>query len=189
MKPIIDPNPPPNMGKYYFDKQLIQDVGVHLSLNQQSTSSTPYSTFSSCKERDGKLIKSCFYCKKNIRLQDMRSHVGGHILRDEMGTSRTCGFCGQDACETRVKSSRKGPKTFISVEESDCPYFFDYGRVKVFNKKKNSTTNRITAFSVKGCKSLVWIYNMKKHFTEKHGDYDFSEDFISQEEFMHVSKF
>ena len=64
MKPIIDPNPPPNMGKYYFDKQLIQDVGVHLSLNQQSTSSTPYSTFSSCKRKGWETYKIMFLLQK-----------------------------------------------------------------------------------------------------------------------------
>ena len=117
----------------------------------------------------------------------MRSHVGGHILRNEIGTSRMCGFCGKDACETRMKSSRKGTKTFISVESSDCPFYFDYGRSKAFNKKKNPTTNRIVACSVQGCKSLIWIYNLEKHFTEKHVGVDFSENFISQEEYRHVS--
>lgn len=68
----------------------------------------------------------------------------------------------KDACETRMKSSRKGIKTFISVESSDCPYFFDFGRLKPFIKKKTPSTNRIVSCSVKDCKSLIWIYNMKK---------------------------
>ena len=122
-----------------------------------------------------------------IPLQDMRSHVAGHHIRDKIGTSRTCGFCGKDACETKMKSSRKGNKTFFSVEASYCPYFFDYWRSKAFNRKNNQTTNRIVSCSVKGCKSLMWIYNKKKHFIEKH-DVVFSEDLISREEFEHVSK-
>ena len=85
----------------------------------------------------------------------MRSHVGGHILKDEIGTSRTCGFCGED----KIKTSKKLNKVFYSLEDSDCPY----GRIKVFNKKKNRCTNRIAGCSVKGCKSIVWIYHMEKN--------------------------
>ena len=77
-----------------------------------------------------------------------------------------CGFCGKDVCETRMKSSRNCTKTFISVESSDCPFYFDYGRSKAFNKKKNPITNRIVACSVKGCKSLIWTYNLKIYFPE-----------------------
>ena len=83
--------------------------------------------------------------------------------------------------------SGRRTKTFISVESSDCPFYFDYGRSKAFNKKTNPTTNRIVACSVKGCKSLIWTYNLEKHFTEKHVGVDFSEKIISQEEYRHVS--
>ena len=75
-----------------------------------------------------------------------------------------CGFCGKDVCETRMKSSRNCTKTFISVESSDCPFYFDYGRSKAFNKKKNPITNRIVACSVKGCKSLT-LYGPRQDLT------------------------
>ena len=190
IKPIIDQNPPENMSIYCFDKQNLQEMFEFVPLSNQSSNAAPStSTSSSVNQIDGMhmLVKSCFHCIKNIPLRDMRSHVGGHILRNEIGTSRMCGFCGKDACETRMKSSRKGTKTFISVESSDCPFYFDYGRSKAFNKKKNPTTNRIVACSVQGCKSLIWTYNLEKHFTEKHVGVDFSENFISQEEYRHVS--
>ena len=93
----------------------------------------------------------------------MRSHVGGHILRNEIGTSRICGFCSKDAYETRMKSSRKGTKTFILVESSDFSFYFDYGRSKAFSKKKNPSINRIVACSVKGCKSLT-LYGPRQDF-------------------------
>ena len=63
----------------------------------------------------------------------------------------------------------------------------DSGLMTPLHRIKNPTTNQIIACSVKGCKSLIWTYNMEKHFTEKHVGVDFSENFISQEEYRHVS--
>ena len=66
------------MGKYYFDKQLIQDIGVHLTISKQARA--PSASFASgySKENNGKLILKKIHCTKKIPLQNMRSHVGGH---------------------------------------------------------------------------------------------------------------
>ena len=54
IKPIVDPNPPQNMGKYHFDKQLIQDTGVHLTISKQSRTPSASSASGYSKENNGK---------------------------------------------------------------------------------------------------------------------------------------
>ena len=68
----------------------------------------------------------------------MRKHIGKHILLGDIGSCRTCGFCGKDKCDNKLKVSRKKGNTFCTIESSDCPFYFDYGKSKVFNKKKES---------------------------------------------------
>ena len=65
------------------------------------------------------------------------------MLVNEIGTSRTCGFCGKDSCEAKIKTSKKLNKVFYSLEDSDCPHVFDW--IKVFNKKKTHVPIRLSA--------------------------------------------
>ena len=63
-------------------------------------------------------------------------------------------FAANGICEAKIKTSKKLDKVFYSLEDSDCPYVFDYDRIKVFNKNKNPCTNQIVTYSGKGCKSM-----------------------------------
>ena len=60
------------------------------------------------------------------------------------------------------------------------------GRSKAFSKKKNPTTNRIVACDVKDCKSLVCVYNMKKHYMQKHEEVE-APEMITSAEFEYIS--
>ena len=161
---------------------MIQDIGVHQTMvNQSSTSSSGGSSSSN------KLLKTCFHCRKKVELEKMRCHVGSHILHNEIGTSRTCGFCGKESCDVKMKTSKKQGKPFYTLEDTDCPYFYDYGRVKVFKKKSNPCTNRVVGCCIKECKSMVWTYNMGKHYIEKHDGDDVPTDLFTAAEREYVS--
>ena len=60
----------------------------------------------------------------------------------------------------------------FTFDDSDCIYFFDYGRSKKFNKRSNTCTNRFDRCSVDGCISEIWKYNFRDHVLEKHPEVD-----------------
>ena len=109
----------------------------------------------------------------------MRMHVAKHILSGELEGSKTCGFCGQDTCEIKLKSSSRGRgKTFFKISEWDCIYFYQYGSAKKFNKKNNPCTNIYQRCPISGCLTDVWKYNFKAHFEEKHDSEEYPEQMI-----------
>ena len=69
-KPNVDPNPSNNLQGHYFEKQLIQDMRVHLALSNRISPSDggPSSTSGPVngKKNSDKLIKSCFHCRKSL---------------------------------------------------------------------------------------------------------------------------
>ena len=65
-------------------------------------------------------------------------------------------------------SSKKAGKQFNKIDQTDCSYYFDYGKAKKFNKKKNPCTKRILRCPMEKCLSNVWLYNLASHYEEKH---------------------
>ena len=161
IKPNIDLEPPEGVTRFYFDMNLLHDVGVHLQM----------SVVSHQQSQPGQSIikKRCFKCRKSIPLSEMRAHVGVHILSKDVVGSNICGFCGRGTCMTKCKNkSKKGGIPIYTLDETDCAYFFAYGRSKVFNKRTNICTNRFDQCPIKGCFSEIWKYNFKSHLQEKH---------------------
>ena len=106
IKPSIDLNPPEGLTKFYFDINLLRDMGVHLQLSRPDINAQqPHSSDQSV------VTKKCYQCNKNIPLSNMRAHIAVHILRQELLSPNTCGFCGRDTCTITLKvTSRKGTK-------------------------------------------------------------------------------
>ena len=75
--------------KFGFDKQFILDLNVSISLRSKPSTSTTN------LEAD---CVSCFICKKQVKLVDMRQHVGKHILVGNVEGQNLCGFCGRETC-------------------------------------------------------------------------------------------
>ena len=172
IKPSIDLDPPEGMTKYYFDMNLLRDMGVHLQL----TAPAPQSSTSSTSTSSGVVTNRCFSCNKLVPLNYMRVHVGCHIMKGQLHGSNICGFCGRSVCTIKlVGSSHKTAKTYYKIDRCDCPYFFEYGRAKKFNKKTNLCTNRFVRCPIEGCLSDVWTYNFSDHFNDKHRDENFPE--------------
>ena len=103
----------------------------------------------------------------------MRAHIAIHILHKDLVGSDICGFCGRDTCTNKCKTkSKKGGIPIFTFDQTDCIYFFDYGRSKVFNKRSNICTNRFDQCPVDGCITEIWKYNFSEHLIEKHPDVD-----------------
>ena len=122
----------------------------------------------------------------------MRAHIAVHILRQELLSPNTCGFCGRDICTITLKvTSRKGTKRIYSIDNWDCDYFFEYGRSKKFSKRSNHCTNHIDRCPIAGCLTNVWKYNFIGHLKEKHPNIEeseFSDIMVSEEEKKYLLK-
>ena len=70
IEPQISLQPPEGCSSYYFNKQLIQDIGVHIVLSGQNN--------------DTDEGTKCKICKRRVRLKDMRVHVGKHAIKNDI---------------------------------------------------------------------------------------------------------
>ncbi|KAF8165171.1 hypothetical protein B0H34DRAFT_830366, partial [Crassisporium funariophilum] len=126
----------------------------------------------------------CKLCGKILRLNQMRNHVGGHILRSlrtrefELLVVKVviglnpCGWCGLQGCKTRM--TRKGKTTSIS---SNCAYHYSkmvYSRALISSESMPCTNVPV---SCPICPSgqdqqspTFWKYNLIHHMTENHID-------------------
>ena len=103
---------------------------------------------------------SCKLCMKRVEPNEMRRHVGSHILRENL--VGRCGFCGLERCTTSLKAtSHSGGKTYYK-HESNCAYFVQI-RNQVKPLKKRHCMKSFIVRSVKFrsgntiCKNIIWI--------------------------------
>ena len=172
IKPMVDLNPPPGMTKFYFESNLLLDMCVHLQVQPSETSTSSSTTATNGAQKTSVIEKSCYKCRKKVPLSDMRLHVGMHILKEDIVDINTCGFCGRNVCSVKLKGTRGRSQMFYKIQDCDCPFYYDYGKTKKFNKKSNPCTNRFLPCPIEGCLSEVWMYNFRQHFEVKHSDMD-----------------
>ena len=189
--PQIQLDPPPGMSKFFFDGQLIRDIGVDFTLTHaaESTSRSNASSSSSSSTATA-LNRKCFHCRLNIPLERMREHVAHHIVKGDLQKSHSlCGFCGRDGlCELQIKwTSRSGSSNYFNIQDCSCPYYYAYGKKKAFSKS-NHTCNRLLACEVKDCKSVVWAYNTAQHYEAKHPNAEVPQTAISADEIAFLTK-
>ena len=107
---MIDLNPPEGMTKFYFDKNMINDMGIKIQASGGTVNVEAESGI------DTKIKKQCFTCNKLVTWSDMRCHVGTHIVKEELSGINICGFCGRDVCSiTLKKTPKKGYKLFFEL--------------------------------------------------------------------------
>ena len=170
---MIDLNSPVGMTKFYFDKNMINDMGIKIQASGETLNVETESGINT------KIKKQCFTCNELVTWSDMRCHVGTHIVKEELSGINICGFCGRDVCNiTLKKTSKKGSKLFFGIDKWDCDYFYKYGKAKKFNKKSNPCTNRFERCPVKDCLANIWLYNYQYHFDAKHSDQEFPSEMI-----------
>ncbi|KAG1863130.1 hypothetical protein F4604DRAFT_2030060 [Suillus subluteus] len=140
-------------------------------------------------------LDDCPLC--GVKTDSMRAHIGIHILRashgiketlkEEVGLTYPCGFCGQSGCnecKIQIKVSSKGS---VSLE-TRCPYFhvFRYANADIGSKNRPSRNVPLkcelchpSLTPVTGKKSraesgfvdAVWCYNMIQHLDDVHPQY------------------
>ena len=160
IEPEVSIDPPQGCSAFYFDKQLIQDVGVHISLcDVDHTSATSSDNMMrKCKVKG---------CRKMVTLSNMRKHVGKHILNKEVQKSeRLCGFCGAEGCSTNLKKSNKGKKLFFTPERGGCTYFWPYVKIGDDATRNVPCTNKLK--HCPACNVVIWTYNLHFHYENQH---------------------
>lgn len=134
--------------KFGFDKQFILDLNVSISLRSKPSTSTTN------LEAD---CVSCFICKKQVKLVDMRQHVGKHILVGNVEGQNLCGFCGRETCSNEFfKKSWKSKEAFYEIK-SNCPYFVKMKKSDKNHSRRNPCSNNLILCQI--CKASVGKYN------------------------------
>ena len=209
VKPDVSLDPPEGCSIYFFDKQLIQDIGVHLTLldsNQQhgsrstssssmlaSTSGTTSTSVSSSAPASASASATmnevtCKICKKKkIPLKDMRTHVGKHIIKNEAGPGEhICGFCGKDGCKPSLEKSSSSKSKVFHAPKSDCLYHYTYKKLGQKATKYTPCINRITTCPI--CNMYIWSYNLVPHYQNVHPEENSDELKIPNEEKVLLNK-
>ena len=198
VKPAISLDPPEGCAIYFFDKQMIQDIGVHLTLieaNQPSSSwampqfssSSSLSSNVSATGSDAKLVLGKVCKKKKVPLKDMRTHMGRHIALNDIGLNEnTCGFCGQEGCRSYLSNSSLSKNKAFYSPMSDCIYFYAYKKVGKKATRYTRCTNRITTCPL--CNLYIWWYNLVPHYLNVHPAEDIDSISIPKEEIELLKK-
>ena len=105
-------------GKAYqkFNNSLMFDFGAQLQFSSDSPSVTQVAH---AKQSDSDPQKACYCCRKNVKLMNMRTHVGKHILAKDIESRFPCGYCGKDACSRSTIHTDK--KKRYPKPQSNCP--------------------------------------------------------------------
>ncbi|KAJ3827679.1 hypothetical protein F5880DRAFT_1440754, partial [Lentinula raphanica] len=148
-------------------------------------------------KKDASSEIKCFICGISMKLSDMRTHVGSHILlmlrsssENDQGLevmgSNPCGWCGRDSsvggCWTRLVLDPKGKKQ--PRTESNCDYHYGgmrYSAAAAFSTSSPCTNMplhcQICAKILRGEQRTFWKYNAMYHMLSEHS----SEEVAGQE--------
>ena len=120
-------------------------------------------------------IQSSF-CKKNVKIDKMRQHVGGHIIRNDIDVF-SCGFCGgSSGCSVNFKKTTH--HTFIPT--SNCKMYKKFSLKSAMTSTTNTPcTNRPVKCDC--CSVVYWSYALEKHYKEKHPESECTE-IVSEKE-------
>ena len=178
IKPTISANPPEGMTNFCYDKQLLLDIGVQLTLSTASSTSAVPSTSKSKSNAEVFKLHKCHMCHKNIRNDKMRGHIGFHILSGTV-ESDACGFCGLPSCLNKFLNKSK-----VQID-SHCDYFYPYKKRPTYSKREKCT-NYLAKCEAKNCGAAIWKYNMEKHYQIKHELLNVPEEFLVTENEKHT---
>ena len=187
--------PPEGLSNYYYEKQFILDWGVQNTLNNQQQSSSSRSSSSSTTKtnnKDATKVKNkCKLCQKSIAQDNMRGHIGFHILRKKNVIGEVCGFCGLPSCiaKSKLTDTNKSKGEQYYKLDSSCVYFYSYGRRPVYSKRVKCT-NYLARCKAVGCKADIWKYHMEEHYRQCHPLLKLPELFlVSDDERKTIDKF
>eukprot|EP00475_Leptophrys_vorax_P002215 TRINITY_DN11257_c0_g1_i1.p1 TRINITY_DN11257_c0_g1~~TRINITY_DN11257_c0_g1_i1.p1 ORF type:complete len:482 (-),score=99.55 TRINITY_DN11257_c0_g1_i1:136-1581(-) len=122
----------------------------------------------------------CKVCKKDVKPNKMREHVGSHIMDEGCTSPDACGFCGRSgSCTvTLLQGSAKN----IQVPFSQCEYYYKFN-LKSALKDQSACSN--VPYQCPACFELerktvhVWKYNMRSHLRQRHPRYSPTAEFMA----------
>ncbi|EDR04579.1 uncharacterized protein LACBIDRAFT_330513 [Laccaria bicolor S238N-H82] len=123
--------------------------------------------------------RPCHICNKILHINEMRNHVGIHILKacrdvvdlvvKEIGAD-ACGWCGRDGCKTQLVESKNTVKI-----TSNCEYHYEKMQYKAAGRPTNlkPCTNiplncTICPPASNGQLVTFWKYEFITHMVDKH---------------------
>lgn len=176
-------------GKYFFDKQLIIDLGVQFTIQSNPNNVPNASTSRKVEETQKQKVikKKCFICKKFFNKEKMREHVGGHILRGDVDKNdpNICGFCGRNVCRNNLEvSSITHGKPSYKIG-GNCSYRENKARAPKQSSVRQPCTNWLIKCAI--CDAHIWSYMGERHYKFVHPD-DACPKFIAQDEINKVIK-
>lgn len=104
----------------------------------------------------------CTVCEKQIKLADMRAHIGAHIHAGHVETD-VCGFRGGPCagpCVPQLSATGQAVK--------GCPLYKRYNAGTCVEDRAGCN-NHIIKCDVAGCTDRIWSYNRVAHQAKKHG--------------------
>ena len=124
---------------------------------------------------------NCLLCNKSLLLQNMRNHVGIHLLKARYGIEETgvlvgnnpCGWCGSDSlgCDTHLLLI----PSKASATTSSCKYHYkdmNYSKAAEFSDRTPCTNVLIHCvlcpLDADGTRATIWKYNLKCHLDMYH---------------------
>ena len=129
--------------------------------------------------------KQCFLCPSRLPLEDMRTHVGRHILNGNSNIRSPCGYCGRGSCNNTLgPPSKKGKEYFYNKVVSNCPYYIEVSRRIQKSSPRRPCTNYINKCAV--CKADIWLYNIQHHYEDMHPGFDIPQ--LDKEELKNMKK-
>ena len=161
---------------YTFDKSLIFDIGI--SVAGSSSSTVPQNVSNENK-------KKCFLCNNSFKFEDLKVHVGKHILDGTAEGRYPCGYCGRESCQNKLgPPTRKNNECFYNKIESNCPFYVHQTRRVKKASNRYPCTNYLNKCVL--CKADVWLYNTEHHYEDMHPEAEKPE--LDPEEVKFMSK-
>ena len=164
IKPIINLNPSQDMSIFEFEKSTVLYIGEVLEKAPAEKD-----------DLDSHFNLKCKLCNRMIKPIEMRTHIGAHILKDNL--KYKCGFCGgpNANCDNKLIPTNKKKGVQYYKVSSNCDYKVLYKRKPDTYSARNKCTNHVLLCPQ--CSSIQWKYTLPEHFQDCHNEYGVPDEF------------
>eukprot|EP00918_Siedleckia_nematoides_P059438 GHVU01129595.1.p1 GENE.GHVU01129595.1~~GHVU01129595.1.p1 ORF type:complete len:484 (-),score=60.79 GHVU01129595.1:862-2313(-) len=126
----------------------------------------------------------CLLCGVGVKRNDMRAHVGSHLLLSSgvVQTTMTCGFCGGEECTVDLKSAgRTKPPKVLPRCRAGYAEAFQYNACKDLKRKAICSNVPMRCSKCEDNKirpHIYWKYNMRAHWDSCHSATPMPDEYL-----------